>query len=214
MAQEYNVGSGRPLLRSLRSENRRCCKASDVMLLWFIYYISAGLAPSLVYSVPPHLRACPGPLTKDARECKASGTATLSAVPFRSRNGIMSSNCDIVDGILQCIVQLSAGSVIIPVHRHGGFAGEGSVSYATFPGSAKSNLQFHASSGVISWAPLRVSRYPCLVPCASLPCLFLPLLSVPRRCHCRLHAALIFQLKWYAGRASGDRNSAHRHRHL
>ena len=110
-----------------------------------------------VRSVPPHLRACPGPLDgKDSQKCQSIGTATFSAAHYRSPAGVQSSKCFEQAGIMNCTVRLSEGRVLVTVQRQGGFAGQAAVAYLTASGSAESGLDFLPASGKLSWDPFRV----------------------------------------------------------
>jgi hypothetical protein len=141
-----------PLHRSDRS--RRCSHAVST-LLWF-YCFTMGLMPS-VRSVPPHLRACPGPLDgRDSQMCQSRGTVTFSAGHYRSAAGDKSSKCSVIAGIMNCTARLSEGRVLVTVQRQGGFAGPGGVSFSTASGSAESSLDFIAASGELSWGPFQV----------------------------------------------------------
>jgi hypothetical protein len=146
--------------RMSRSRGRgawRCPRASVAALLW-LYCVVLGVVPT-VRSVPPHQRACPGPLDRSSGvgACLARGRATLSDKPFRTVGGTRSSSdCRLQSGILKCLVRLSAGNVVLPVYRDGGFAGAGSISYSTIAGSAHSGVLFQPSTGSISWDSFRV----------------------------------------------------------
>ena len=141
----------------------RCPRASAAALFW-LYCVVLDVVPT-VRSVPPHQRACPGPLDRSSEvgACLARGRATLSDKPFRTVGGKRSSSdCRLQSGILNCVVRLSAGSVVLPVYRDGGFAGAGSISFSTIAGSAHSGVLFQPSTGSISWDSFRVRLHPSL----------------------------------------------------
>jgi len=142
----------------------RCSRTPLAMLLW-LYCLAFGIVPS-VRSVPPHQRACPGPIDRQvgAGACSVQGRATLSDKAVRRSGGVRSTGCQLQSGILKCLVRLSAGTVVVPVYRDGGFAGAGSVSYSTAAGTARSGVEFHARSGSIHWDSFRV-RDLCRVEC-------------------------------------------------
>lgn len=141
---------------------RQTCSRTATALLWFYCF----MMPS-VRSVPPHMRACPGPLDgKDSELCKSRGTATFSAAPYRSPAGVKGSKCFVQAGIMNCTVKLSSGRVLVAVQRQGGFAGQAAVSYSTASGSAESGLDFLPASGRLSWGPFRV-----LLPALSCMCM-------------------------------------------
>ena len=138
-----------------RSDRSRRCSYAVSALLWF-YCFTMGLMPS-VRSVPPHLRACPGPLDgRDSQMCQSRGTVTFSAGHYRSAAGDKSSKCSVIAGIMNCTARLSEGRVLVTVQRQGGFAGPGGVSFSTASGSAESSLDFIAASGELSWGPFQV----------------------------------------------------------
>lgn len=143
-----------PLPLHRRDRSRRCSHAVSALLSFYCF--TMGLMPS-VRSVPPHLRACPGPLDGgDSQKCQATGTVTLSAGHYRSAAGVKSSKCSVIAGIMNCTARLSEGRVLVTVKRQGGFAGPGGVAFTTASGSAESGLDFLATSGELSWGPFQV----------------------------------------------------------
>ena len=147
-------------LTSRMPRTQACSCTSFATLLW-VYCFASGVVPS-VRSVPPHQRACPGPLDKSVGigACRTQGTATLSDKVFRTEGGERSSDCHLHFEILKCLVRLSAGMVIIPVYRDGGFSGTGSVRFSTIAGTAQSDVLFRPNSGSISWESFRVRLHP------------------------------------------------------